>query len=204
VRKALGFRRLVARTAAAKVPPQESILSGKSERRTIALISASPQQAVISSNPRFALHKTARQGLFAPGRGECVGDYFPLSRRAVHAVMLAHAGALTFVAGRIPTSRRAFLLLAIGLNDIDLAELFETLRNERIEPGLRGFPEAALLVPLGIGTTLAADPSSVGDLIWQSHPEPMSRPPPQQDRNLLLIPDAPESFGRTFVQAEPF
>lgn len=155
-------------------------------------------------NLDFALHKTASQGLFAPGRGECVGDYFPLSRRAVHAVMLAHAGALTFVTGRIPTSRRAFLLLAIGLNDIDLAEFLETLRDERVEPGLRGFPEAALLVPLGIGTTLAADPSSVGDLIWQSHPEAMPRPPPQQDRNLLLIPDAPESFGRTFVQAEPF
>ena len=82
--------------------------------------------------------------------------------------MLAHTRTLTFVAGRIPTSWRALLLLAIGLNDIDLAELLETLRDERVEPSLRDFPEAALLVPLGIGATLAADPSSVGDLIWQS------------------------------------
>jgi len=152
----------------------------------------------------FALHKTASQDLFAPGGGECVGDYFPLSCRAVHPMMLAHARTLTFVTGRIPTSRCAFFLLSIRLNDINLAELLETLSDQRIKPGLRSFPEAALLVPFGIGPTLAPDPSSVGDPIRQTHPEPMSRPLPQQDRNLLLIPNAPESIGRTVVQAEPF
>jgi hypothetical protein len=80
--------------------------------------------------------------------------------------MLAHARTLTFVTGRIPAGRRTFLLLAIRLDDIDFAELLETLGYKRIEPGLRDFPVAALFIPVWIGSTSPADPGSVRQIIW--------------------------------------
>jgi hypothetical protein len=44
-------------------------------------------------------------------------------------MVFAHAGALTFVAIRIPTSGCALLLFAIRLDNIDLAVFVEALRD---------------------------------------------------------------------------
>lgn len=95
-------------------------------------------------------------------------------------------------------------MLAIGLDDIDLAELLEALGYKRIEPGLRNFPVATLFIPVWIGSTPPADPGSVGQIKWQSHPDTVSSSSPQQDRDLLLIPDLPESFGCSLLHAGPF
>lgn len=119
-------------------------------------------------------------------------------------MMLPHTGALTFIANRVPTGRRTLLLLTIWLDYINLAVLFETLRDESIEPCLRHFPKAPLLVPLRVRSSLLAYPGSVRRIKWQPHTKSVTRSPPQQDGDFLLIPDSLQPFGCTFIHAEPF
>ena len=122
----------------------------------------------------------------------------------MHAMVLPHTGALTFIADRVPTGGRALLLLAIRLDYINFAVPLETLRYESIKPCLRDFPKAAVLIPLRVRSSLLAYPGSVLRIKWQPHTKSVARPPPQQNRDFLLIPDSPQPFGCTFIHAEPF
>jgi hypothetical protein len=142
--------------------------------------------------------------LISPGGGEGVGHDFPLSCRAMHAMVLPHTGTLTFIASRIPTGGRALFLLPIRLDYINLAVLLQTLRDESIKPCLWNFPKAPLLVPLRVRSSLVAYPGSVPRIKWQPHTKSVTRSPPQEDGDFLLIPDLPQPFGGAFIHAEPF
>jgi len=122
----------------------------------------------------------------------------------MHAMVLPHTGALTFIASRVPTSGRALLLLTIRLDYVDLAVLLKTLRDESIEPCLWNLPNAPMLVPLRVRSSLLAYPGSVRRIKWQPHAKSVARSPPQQDGDFLLIPGSPQPFGCTFIHAEPF
>ena len=150
------------------------------------------------------LNKTAGHRLFVPRGCECVRNNSPPPCWAVRAVVLSHTRTLTFVAHGIPARGRASLLLVIRLDDIDLAKLLEALHGKSVEPRLRDFPKAALLIPLRVGSPGLAYPCSVRRLVGQTHPKPMPLSASKQDRDLLLVPDAVEPFSRSCVQAEPF
>jgi len=122
----------------------------------------------------------------------------------MHAMVLPHTGALTFIASRVPTGGRALLLLSIRLDYINFAVLLEALRDESIKPSLRNFPKPPLLIPLWVRSSFTAYPGSVRRIKRQPHTKSVARSPPQQDRDFLLIPDSPQPFGCTFIHAEPF
>jgi len=105
-------------------------------------------------------------------------------------MVLAHAGALALVPASILAGGRAFFLLPVGLNDIDLPKAFQGALNEIVEPSARQFPVTAVAMPCGNTAPPVPKPVPVIDRPRQAHTQrlPLAGTP-QDHRNRLLTPD---------------
>ena len=83
--------------------------------------------------------QTTSELALTPAGREGVGDLKP-GTVAADTMVGAHAGALAFVPLRFLARSRADLLLAIRLDDVDLAVALQRPINEVVEPRLRQLP----------------------------------------------------------------
>ena len=89
---------------------------------------------------------------------------------------------------------RAYFLLAVRLDNVDLAKTLQGPIYEIIEPRFRQFPISVPTTdPFGLGPSTVLQPLPIRLSKWQSHPQtlPLSGAS-QDDRGLLLIPNIVE------------
>lgn len=130
-----------------------------------------------------------------PSRGECI-RYFEPTRIHTRAMVPAHAGATTFMAACIHTPTGALLLLAIGLDYVELAIAIKCRVYKTIEPSLREFPVSALSNhPVCVRFPQRVHPSRGGGTFWHAHPKLfMKTITAKNDWNSSLFPDLRQSF----------
>lgn len=134
-------------------------------------------------------HQSTGNLLIAPPRREGVRHLEPTA--VISGTMMeAHAGALALVPGRILTCRGAFLLLAVGLNNVELAVFDQRPLDEIVESSLRQFPVFLTSNPSGRRSPAILKPLAVRLRVRKTNPQslPLARPP-QYDRYSLLLPD---------------
>lgn len=92
--------------------------------------------------------------------------------------------------GRILTRGGAFLLLTVGLNNVDLAILDQRPLDKIVEPSFRQFPVFLAGNPNGRRSAIILKPLAIRFREGKSNAQalPISRPP-QYDRYPLLPPD---------------
>ena len=98
----------------------------------------------------------------SPAGCKCVRYDLPITPLVARAVVYPHAGALALFSLGRPTGGSAFLLLAVGLDDVDAAELVEAGVNQLVEPRLRQFPMLCLAIPLRVFPAERSKPRPVG------------------------------------------
>lgn len=98
--------------------------------------------------------------------------------------------ALRFLAGP-----RADSVLAVGLDDVDVARAQQRPSNEVIEPELRQLPISLCPAnPFGRRSPAVLQPLPIVIGKRQPHPKPLTTPSPaQNDRNWFLLPHVVES-----------
>ena len=131
--------------------------------------------------------------LFAPAGGERLRHLEP-APIITGAVVRAHAGALALMAGRVEAGCRAFLLLAVWLDDIDSAVPMQGPLDKLVEPSLRHFPAFVRRLPSRRRSFAGLQPAPIVFGEGQPNPKALTfAAPPQYDRCPRLIPDG---FGR--------
>ena len=98
----------------------------------------------------------------SPAGRKGVRYHFPITTGTTRAVVYPHAGALALLTLCRPTGWRAFLLLTVGLYDVEAAELVEAGVNQIVEPRLRQLPMLCLDVPLRVLPAERSKPGPVG------------------------------------------
>lgn len=135
------------------------------------------------------MHKPAGKLLISPARCKGVRDLKPATVIAC-SVMQAHARALAFMPYCILTRRRAFLLLAIGLDDINLAVHMQASLDKVVEPSLGQLPIPLRRDPGRSITPPVLQPLPVCFPVGQTNTQQLSLScSPQDDRNIFLAPD---------------
>ncbi len=110
----------------------------------------------------------------------------------------AHAGTLAFVPLCVLARPRANLLLAIGLDDVNLAVALQRPINEVVEPGLRQLPISVIAADLfRCHSPAVLQPLPVVVSKRESHAKLLATPgPAQDDRCWLLFPNIVEGEPR--------
>ena len=92
--------------------------------------------------------------------------------------------------GRVLTRGRAFLLLTVGLNNVNLAIFDQRPLDEIVEPSFRQFPIFLAGNPNGRCSPIILKPLAIGLREGNTNAQvlPLSRPP-QNDRYSLLPPN---------------
>lgn len=139
----------------------------------------------------------------SPSGRKRIGNDFPPAARSVRSMVDAHTGAFTGFALGGPACWCTLLLLSIWLDDVNLAELVETLTSQLLEPGLWQFPIAFARNPSRVPSTDRMEPSSIIRLPRQACQQGITGATTVQHRNGALIPNLPKSCAGAFVHGRP-
>ncbi len=123
----------------------------------------------------------------SPSRRERV-RYVKPTGIVIGAMVLAHARALAFVSFGSSTGWSAFLLSAIGLQNVDFAPSLQSTINEVVEPGGGELPTLQVFVPCRVRSSVVTYPRAIA-VFERYAEEDWGRTLSPDHRNAFLIPD---------------